>query len=222
METQKDLFKHGPLYKDRFGIINHLKTIGLKSGDILYRYSDAKGPLNLPFCRIVTRLTKSEYSHAAILFMENNEPHVLEINDQGTLRYRLLDWMDTCVEGAFSIYRLNDLDDTKEAALLKEIYLVLETDPDYDFTFSDPNKFYCTESVVEIYRNSLGVELDPGYLIKDVVPNWTYILLRIGVGLFSFFGTSLPFDQKLYFVGNEQRGMMSSPLTKLIIKITES
>jgi len=215
---QKELFKFGPLYNRRFAIVDTIKR-DMRSGDILYRYSDAKGPLNLPFTKIVSNITKSEYSHAAILFVENEEPHVLEINDQGTLRYRLLDWIDTCYGDNFSVYRLKDLDDEKEAKLHDVIQKILEEDPDYDFTFSDPDKFYCTESVIVIYEKALSVKLDIGYYIKELVPWWSYILLRAGSYLFSFFGTSLPFNQRMFFVGNEQRGMMASELTKLVVKV---
>lgn len=215
---KKELFKHGPLYPKRFSIVDIIKQ-NMKSGDILYRYSDAKGPLNLPFTRIVANITKSEYSHAAILFIENNEPHVLEINDQGTLKYRLLDWIDTCYGNNFSVYRLKDLDAEKESKILCEINSILEKDPDYDFTFSDPNKFYCTESIITIYQNALGIKLDQGYYIKELVSWHNYIIMRIGSWFFSFLGASLPFNEKLYFVGNEQKGMMSSKFTRLVAKI---
>ena len=147
------------------------------------------------------------------------EVPALEINDQGTLRYRLLDWIDTCYGDNFSVYRLKDLDDEKEAKLHDVIQKILEEDPDYDFTFSDPDKFYCTESVIVIYEKALSVKLDIGYYIKELVPWWSYILLRAGSYLFSFFGTSLPFNQRMFFVGNEQRGMMASELTKLVVKV---
>lgn len=214
---EKELFKPGPLYNKRFAIVETIKR-DMRSGDILYRYSDAKGPLGLPFTRIVANVTKSEYSHAAILFIENGEPHVLEINDQGTFRYRLLDWIDTCYGDNFSVYRLKDIDDQKEAALLEAIYKILADDPDYDFTFSEEDKYYCTESVAVIYKKALGVEL-PCYFIKEVVETWLYYVLRVGVFLFSFFGTSLPFDRKMYFVGNEKQGMISSELTRLVVKV---
>jgi hypothetical protein len=217
MMEKVELFKPGPLYNRRFAIVDTIKR-DMRSGDILYFYSDAKGPLGLPFTRIVANVTKSEYSHAAILFIENGEPHVLEINDQGTLRYRLLDWIDTCYGDNFSVYRLKDIDDHKEESLLTEIHKILNDDPDYDFTFSDDKKYYCTESVAVIYKEALGVDL-PSYFIKEVVPTWTYYVLRIGVFLFSFLGTSLPFDRKMYFVGNEQQGMMSSELTRMVIKV---
>lgn len=215
---KKDLFKHGPLYAKRFDIVNQIKS-DMRSGDILYRYSDAKGPLGLPFTRLVADITNSEYSHAAILFVDNGEPYVMEVNDEGTLRYRLLDWLDTCYGTTFSVYRLKDLDKTKEFKLLTQIHMFLDKDPDYNFTFSDPNKFYCTQSVMYIYAQALGIQLDPGYYLKDIMATWKYVLLKGGNFFFSFFGTSLPFDQKLYFVGNEKRGMMSSKFTELVHKI---
>lgn len=224
METnqQLELFKHGPLYEKRFEIVNQLKSIGLKSGDILYRASDAKGPLGLPFSRIVARVTNSKYSHAAIVFIENEEIQVLEVNDQGTLKYRLLDWIDTCYNQNLGIYRLKNITSEQEIALAQEIHKILEADPDYDFTFSDPDKYYCTESVVKIYENALGIKLDEGYYIKDLVPTLLYCVLRVGSFLFSCFGTSLPFNEKLYFVGNEKRGMLSSPLTEVVFELTDS
>lgn len=214
---EKELFKPGPLYNKRFAIVDTIKR-DMRSGDILYRYSDAKGPLGLPFTRIVSNITKSEYSHAAIMFVDNGQPYVLEINDQGTLRYRLLDWIDTCYGDNFSVYRLKDLDDQKESALLNEIHKMLEEDADYDFTFSNDNKYYCTESIAKIYKEALGVEF-PSYFIKEIMPTLNYYVLRVGVFFFSFLGTSLPFDRKMYFVGNEQQGMMSSKLTRLVIKV---
>ena len=214
----KDLFKAGPLYAKRFTIVNQIRS-DMCSGDILYRYSAATGPFNLPFCPLVAHITKSEYSHAAVLFIDNGEPYVLEVNDEGTLKYRLLDWIDTCYGQTFSLYRLKDLDEEKEAKLIEQIHLFLDEDPDYDLTFSDPNKYYCTESVVTIYERALGIKLDPGYLIKEIVPLWSYWLIVGGSFLFSFFGASLPFNEKLFFVGNEKRGMMSSEHTRLVAKI---
>ena len=215
---EKDLFKPGPLYNKRFDIVNQIKS-DMKSGDILYRYSDAKGPLGLPFTRMVADITKSEYSHAAVLFIDRGDPFVMEVNDEGTLQYRLLDWIDTCYGTTFSVYRLKDLDKQKEGKLLTQIHIFLDKDPDYNFTFSTPGKFYCTQSVMYIYSQALGIQLDPGYYLKDLMPTWKYFLLKFGNFFFSFLGTSLPFNEKLYFVGNEKRGMMSSEFTELVHKI---
>ena len=65
-ELRAQSFQHGPLYIERFNIMSELRKLGLKNGDILYRASDARGPFNLPFSRLVARVTKSKYSHAAL------------------------------------------------------------------------------------------------------------------------------------------------------------
>lgn len=217
-EIKEQIFQPGPLYKRRFEIVDKIKQ-DMRTGDILYRYSDAKGPLGLPFTRMVANITKSEYSHAAVLFLQDGEPFVMEVNDEGTLQYRLLDWIDTCYGLNFSVYRLKDLTKDQEWKLLTQIHLFLNTDPDYNFTFSDSDKFYCTESVIYIYKMAVGISLDSGYLLKEIMSPFGYFLFCLGSPLFKLFGTSLPLDKRLYFVGNEQRGMMSSPFTELVHKV---
>ena len=217
---QKNLFKQGPLHKFRFEILDKMSSIGLKNGDILYRTSDARGPLGLPFSKLVCSLTKSKYSHAAVvLILDSGEIEVLEINDQGTLRYRFIDWLDTAITPNMAIYRLKDIDDDKEKKLKIEIQRFLDEDPEYDFTFSDPNKFYCTETVIEIYKRALDIQLVEGSYIKDVVSFPMYCTLRLGSLLFSIFKTKLCFDQKLYFPGDDKKGMISSNYTYKVFEM---
>jgi hypothetical protein len=213
------MFEQGPLHDLRFQLMNKFEQIGLKSGDILYRASNAIGPLGLPFSRIVARVTKSLYSHAAIVFIENNEINVLEINDEGTLQFRMIDWIDYCYSSHLAIYRLKDFNEEKEKKLFGEIKKILSEDPEYDFTFSDPNKFYCTESIIEIYKRAFGIQLIEGRYIKDVVPTWLYFVLRLGSFALSPFGTTLPFNEKLFYVGNKENGLISSSYTKEVFSI---
>ena len=212
------MFEFGPLHDQRYEIEKILLDLPLKTGDILYRASNALGPLNIPFSRIVADLTDSPYSHAAIALIVNNTPFVLEINDQGTLLYRMIDWLDTCYTSEFSVYRLKDRVDELKPEFEKQIKKILMDDPDYDFKFADPNKYYCTECVASIYEK-IGVKLWEPMLIKDVVSPTMYWLLKVGnfaIGLFSD-QCSLPFNEKMYFVGNEKKGMASSPLTYCVL-----
>lgn len=213
------MFKQGPLHDQRFELIKQFKLIGLKNGDILYRASNALGPLGMPFSRLVAKLTNSRYSHAALVFFENDEIQVLEINDQGTLRYRMLDWLDTCFTSHMAIYRLKDLTDEQENKLYEQIKKFLEDDPEYDFTFSDPKKFYCTESVIEIYKKALGIQLVPGSYIYESVPKWKYVLMRIGSFISAFFGASLPFNERLFYPGTDKKGMIASEFTYKVFEI---
>lgn len=212
------MFDFGPLHDRRFEITNALKPI-LQTGDILYRASDARGPLNLPFSRLVARLTKSPYSHAAMSYVDRGEIYILEVNDQGTLKLRLIDWLDTCFTDEFSVYRLKNRDPQVLADLKRSIEELWRLDPDYDFTFVDPNKFYCTESVAWCCEQA-GERLCEPMSAKEVVKPWVYWLIKAGNFVFQQFGTSFPVDEPMYFVGNEQQGMMSSDKTELVLHFT--
>jgi hypothetical protein len=210
------MYGFGPLHQRRFEIVEQLKYLPIKTGDILYRASNAKGPLGLPFSRIVARLSKSRYSHAAMALVEDEDVYVLEINDRGTLKYRLIDWIDTCYTGELSVYRLKSLTGEIKDNIEVEMRKVLNRDPDYDFTFSDDKKYYCTEVVAVIY-NKIGMELIKPERIKDVISKWKYFLLSVGnLIISSISDCKLPLDNKLYYIGNENQGLMSSDKTKLV------
>jgi hypothetical protein len=188
----------------------------LQTGDILYRHSNAKGPLGLPFSKLVCLLTKSKFSHGSVVILLDGEPFVMEVNDQGTLLLRLLDWLDTVSTNNFRIYRLKKTDARTVEALDTAIKAFLQDDPDYDFTFSDKKKFYCVESVVWVYK-SVGLQLMEPQLIKQVVPWWIYpIFVTVNWFMKTFTSASMNMSTPMYYVGNETHGLMSSPLTKLI------
>jgi len=212
-EFKAQMFKFGPLHEDRHLIDQILRSIPIQTGDIFYRASDAKGPFGIPFSQLVAKVTKSEYSHAAMAIVENGDPYILEINDQGTLKYRLIDWLDTCYTDKFSVYRLKEIDDDLRQQIEAEILKILADDPDYDLTFSDPDKFYCTESVATVYHR-VGISLIEPEIIKDVTSKPVYWILRAGSWICSLFSnTALDFEQKMYYVGNDEKGMMSSDKT---------
>lgn len=210
------LFNPGLFHSLRFKIVKELKSLPVETGDIFYRQSDVKFML-VPFSRLISRLSKSPYSHASIALVENNEIYIVEVNDQGCLLLRLIDWISTCAGKEFSVYRLKE---DKPEVLEKNIREFLEADPDYDFTFNSDEKFYCTESVAYIYKKS-GIELVEPELIKNKVPKWFYYLVFVPINwtIFKLTGKGFPINIPLYFVGNEKHGLMSSNKTKLIWKI---
>ena len=179
-----------------------------KSGDVLYRGSEAKGPYGLPFMKIVSKLTKSHYTHAATVFWEGDDLMVVEMTDIGTMQYRFIDWLDFCLGGHFALYRLDGIEESQRLELLTHIKSVLAIDPSYDYTFADPNKFYCTEFVAWLY-NQIGVEIAPPRTILEVVGpkrfwvvsagNWVYGKLTRGK-------VCLNTQSPLYYVGNEANG----------------
>lgn len=212
------MFKSGPLYAIRKELVKYLKKIPIETGDIVYSASNTRGPLGIPFAGLIQKFTHSNYSHATIMYVENEEIYAIDVSDWGTRKLRALDWFDNWYEKDFVVYRLKNKTNETEYKLKRNIEAFLEEDPSYDFNFTDPNSYYCTESVASIYNN-IGFDLGGSYLVKDIVPWWFYPLIVSGNFITKITSSaSLPLNTKISIVGNEQKGMMASNLTKLIFK----
>jgi len=198
--------------KNRKKIVSFLKELGLKSGDILVRESYTDGPFGIPFSTIVSRLSKSEYSHAAMVIMKGDEIFVFEINDRGSLLYRMIDWLDFCQYEKFMVLRYKDLTPEIETKLHNKIEEYLELDEDYDFNYSDPSRLYCTESTMQVYKEC-GITIIEPSLLKNIIPGWRYTLFAfINRLVLMFTGKGFKLDVPCYFVGNKEHGILSSDL----------
>lgn len=207
-----------PLHNKRLEIFELLKKLPVQTGDIFFRASNAKGPFGIPFSRIVSLLTNSDYSHASIAIDFKSEQFLLEINDKGTQLSRIVDWLDLCHTGKFSIYRYKEMTPEVRKKVRDAILDFLKDDPEYDFTFQSENNFYCTESVVHIYEQA-DITLTEGETVKEAVPFWVYACLYIANFVVSRLShCSIPFDGKMYYVGNKERGMMSSDKLQSILE----
>lgn len=186
----------------------------IKNGDILFRLSDARGPFNLPFMKLVAKATKSEFTHAAIAYWDGGELYVMEATDIGMMVYRFVDWLAFCIDEKFQVWRSkNGLLDFEETILMQEIKRIADLDPDYDFNFNDQDKFYCTELVAYLYAK-IGTPLQFPKLIEEVVGK---TMARVIMGLNSVYSwltkgkVALPVDGRFFYVGNrENGGLMSS------------
>jgi len=211
------MFKPGPLYNKRYHIMERLRDLPLKTGDIFYNGSNVRGPLGIPFGGLIQYFTKSVYSHATIVLVENNEYYAIDVSDYGCRKLRIIDWFDNWGIEDFCVVRLKQKNIDDELKFTVAIKKFLDEDPDYDFSFNDPNAYYCTESVKRMY-DELGYDLGGSYLIKDIVSWWFYPLLQIGSVMTKITsGASLPTDVKISIVGNENKGMLASPLTRKLI-----
>jgi hypothetical protein len=212
------MFKPGPLYQRRKEIVEQLNRIPLETGDIVYNASDVSGPLGIPFGKLIQTFTKSPYSHATLILVEDGETYAIDVSDWGTRKLRVIDWFDNWYMTDFCVYRLKDKTQDSEDCIRKGIQAFLELDPSYDFNFNDPDSFYCTEAVKTIY-GKCGLDLGGAYLVKDIVPSWFYPLILFGNVFTKFFtNSSLPTNIPISVVGNEKQGMMASPLTQLIFE----
>lgn len=215
---EQQVFEPGPLYKKRKTIVEQLKQIPLQTGDIVYNAADVAGPLGIPFSKLIQKFTNSPYSHATVILVEGGEYYAIDVSDWGTRKLRVLDWFDNWYMTEFCVYRIKDKTPEQEECLREGINYFLDMDPHYDFNFTDPNAFYCTESVKYIYKGC-GLDLGGAYLLKDIVPWWFYPLILIG----NFFtrilsNSSLPTNVPITIVGNDEKGMRASPLTEKVFE----
>lgn len=210
---KKEIFTPGPLHDYRHRINDELKNI-VQTGDIFFRLGK-QSFLGIPFEKIVAKITNSKYSHASIAFVENGEINLIEVNDFGTTKINIKDWCDFAATTDFSVWRL-DLNQTQINKLTEVIKEFLELDPDYDFTFDSDNKFYCTSSVCYLFKKAEIPIAEPHYL-KELVGKSHYLLIKIInfiVKLIS--GKGIPTNHPLYFVGNSEKGIMSTPGLKKV------
>lgn len=210
------MFSPGPLYKKRFEIASALDMIPLQTGDIVYSASAAKGPLGVPFGRLIQKFTKSKYSHATLVLREGAETYVADVSDWGTRKLRLVDWFDNWEATDFCVARFKDRTPEMISCITDSIRAFLRDDPDYDFTFSDEKSYYCTEAVKHVLGRC-GISLGGELTVRQMVPGWFYPLLVAGNAVTRLVsGACLPTDRPMPFVGNSERGMLASPLTEVI------
>lgn len=215
------------IYDNRFEVYAKLKSI-ICDGDVLYRGSDARGAFGFPFMRFVSKLTQSEYTHAAIARVKNGEVFVAEATDTGTMLYRFIDWYQFTLGGKFCIASLDfrqvglraqsDVD-LFQARLAAVIDWYLEQDRNYNFRFQlKTNEVYCTQMICEIYE-ALDFKICEPQVIKEIVGWHKYILIKAGNALFTTAthgAQSLPMKTPMYYVGNKTNGgMLSSPIMRL-------
>jgi hypothetical protein len=194
---------------NRHKILQDLKNIGLQTGDIIVRQSDSRGPFNIPFSKLVSKLTDSEYSHPSLILVENGEYVCLEVNDRGTVKYRLIDWLDFCVDGKVEVYRYEPLTEQQGLDLEKKIIEYFEKDLDYDFTYSNPDELYCVESVIKVYEEC-GIHLMDPIPLDQVITGWKLYVFKVCNWLvLNLTGKGFDVKVPVYFVGNTKRGLLS-------------
>lgn len=216
MDQKKQLFNPGPLHSERHGLVSKLKELPVKTGDIFFRLDNFKF-LGIPFSRLVAKLSKSKYSHAAIAYIENDDIYLVEVSDMGTTKYLLVDWIDFCFSKDFCIYRAKNITEVESEELISAVEEFLVEDYDYDYSFSNSSdKFYCTQSVASIYKKA-GLPLAPPVKLNEIV-GWFQYWLIISVSFFlkPITGKGISSKTPLYLVGNEKIGLMSSQIIEKI------
>ncbi|MBO8161170.1 MAG: hypothetical protein H0Z24_05990 [Thermosipho sp. (in: Bacteria)] len=148
--------------------------MNLKVGDIVF--IKPKGFIST----LIAKLTKSEYSHVAIIYSTNNPPSILDATWEGT-KIRPLSYYD---DRGYDIYRLKEELNNFDEFLIRN-WILNNIDVKYDYIqlvsflnriifhvnkiFNNPDKFVCSEMVDRLYKH-LGIDLVPQYKDGNVTP----------------------------------------------------
>lgn len=212
----------GPLHAFRFQIENELRNVKIRTGDIFFRQG-RESFYGIPFSKLVAKLTKSEYSHASVALVDGDEIRLVEVGLSGTSEIRVVDWVDYSSIETFEVWRLKDeffKSDTEER-LKCAVERFLERDAEYDLTFqSDSNRYYCTESIEEIYRLAGLPRLEKTIFINELMsPTFFKWVFRPINGLVHWLAkASIPEFSPIMIVGNKDFGLMASHYLEPIYK----
>jgi hypothetical protein len=208
-------------FANRFRIEKEIKSLGIRNGDIFIRETDTRGPFNIPFSKLVSTLTNSNFSHASLARVEGDEVYLLEVNDRGIVKERLIDWLDYCVGEAVFVYRPTNPPADFDARVSAEIDRFFQEDFMYNFMYTNANGlYYCTQAICTVY-NACGITLMEPVPMQSVLTGWRYFLFKIINSIVVMTsGKGFNTNDKFYFVGNQSAGILASPHIAPIYKHT--
>jgi hypothetical protein len=209
------------LHRRRFLLQRLLKAMPLQTGDIMVRMGNDKY-YGLPFDTLVGLATKSQFSHASVVLVEQNEIWLVEVDENGTSKQRFLDWIDDVATNDLQVWRPNlaMLPAGAVERLTTSINRFLANDDDYALNFKpDAHHEYCTGSVQAIYEAAgLPALCQPLTALQVLGPLLYYSVFLPVNFMMKLVGASIPLDQGLVFVGNQKQGLLSS---KFLFKVFE-
>jgi hypothetical protein len=179
----------------------------LRDGDILFRRGDAKLLLgHFPFSRFLSAVSNSRFSHTGIVAIEDGEVVVYDTTKAGVRRQPFYIWvLDNA--GPFGVKRVRAQDrpyTSRAVAYCRELF-AKQVPFDYELGVDD-DAFYCVEMTEKAYRSN-GMPLSEPLRLGDMeritrYPICVLVFLKL---------SNLSLDQPVYFPGNKNHGIWSSP-----------
>ena len=179
----------------------------LRDGDILFRRGDARLLRGyFPFSRFIANVSGSQFSHTAIVSIEEDGPVVYDTTKAGVRRQPFSVWiLDN--SGPFGVKRVKPeyADYAIKAVAFCHDVFARQVPFDYELN-SDDREYYCVEMTDKAYRNN-GLPLAEPLRLGDMenitrYPICVLVFLKI---------SNLKLEQPVYFPGNERHGIWSSP-----------
>jgi hypothetical protein len=179
----------------------------LRDGDLVFRRGDAKLLFGrFPFSRFLARVSNSRFSHTGIVAIEQGEPFVYDVSKAGVRRQPFHVWiLDNA--GPFGVKRVRPLDQPHAAKAVRYCQDLFARQLPFDYDLGlDDEAFYCVEMTEKAYRTN-GLPLSEPLRLGDMenvsrYPICVLVFLKI---------SNLTLDQLVYFPGNQQHGIWSSP-----------
>lgn len=192
---------------DRWGR-QHLRT-----GDIVFRQGDAHVLFGyFPFSRFIANVNNSDYSHTAVVVVEDGAPFVYDTTKQGVRRQPFAVWtLD--IFGAFGVKRLRPELRDRIPQVVAWVHQVYRDQVPFDFNLRlDDDALYCVELTEKAFR-AAGVTLSEPIMLGDMERAAEFPLCIFGLSYASRLALDRPLDlqQAVFFPGNERHGIWSSP-----------
>jgi hypothetical protein len=201
------------------GIAQAIRDLPVQSGDIIFRMNYNK-IMGVPFGQIVGYLTRSKYVHSAIFLKEGRDLFLMNLDDAGTKKQTLDRFLQDCQGDEISIYRLKEWTPGLLTRIEDRIrhHLACNYHYDFEFSFKKKKRMYCTQQVCKVYEE-VGVEIMKPVILKKILTKMDYQwFVPINWAVNSMFQVGFPTKYPLYFVGNEQHGMIASPKLQQVFK----
>lgn len=204
----------GPWWFSRQYVLNQLKSIKVKPGDIICRLGNAYVYGYIWFSKFISTVTKSDYSHAAMVCDVTEDDILLaDVNTSGLRRQFVTDWCDDIRGDHIAVLRFKGDEKISQCAV-EEIKSIFRIDPRHEnelLDSDDGRNFYCVELVCWCYRKC-GIVLCEEVKICEL-PGWRKWMTAMSV----LHGVDV--NKKIMCVGNSKIGLLSSSHLDLVGKI---
>lgn len=194
----------GPWWNSRQYVYESLRELNVKPGDIICRCGNAAVYGYVPFSRFICHLTKSKYSHAALVLDTVGDILIADVNAAGLRRQYVTDWCDDIRGDDIIVLRYNGDSVAANLAVENARTLLISDIQNTEFVGNESSRnFYCVELVCWCYLRA-GVMLCQDIPICKL-PNWRSIYNLVA----KMHG--IDYNDAVWCVGNEEIGLLSSP-----------
>jgi hypothetical protein len=188
----------GPWWRYRQRVVDQLREMDVRPGDIICRLGNYYVYGYFWFSKFIAHLTRSKYSHAAMVIDTSDDILLADVGTSGLKRQFAADWVDDVRGDEITVLRYMG-DPLIPQLAVENVRNILTL----DFLDSEEHSFYCVELVCWCYLRA-GVSLCDEVTINEL-PNWKRWLNPVA----RVHGINI--NKKVWCVGNEKIGLMSSP-----------